>query len=224
MPIHAWSDVPAGLFHHFQQRWSGSICDGLNEGRLPEGYYALIEENATGLYPDVVTIGSHRDAAAPTEQVYAAKANRVVVRNATGRVVSVIEIVSPGNKSARSAIRSFVQRSLDLLRNGVSLLVVDLFPPTARDPHGLHPLIWDEIREEPFELPLDKPLTLAAYAVQDPITAYVETVGVGDPMPDMPAFVDPDTYVQVPLEAAYQETWSRCPRQFKEAVQVFSRT
>jgi len=245
MPIHAWSEAPAGLFHHFHQRWSGSICDGLNDGRLPEGFYALVEQSATGLFPDVLTVGNRLDAASSTEQegphgglavgeappkvryvrqateegVYAAKANRVVVRSAAGRVVSVIEIVSPGNKSGRSAIRSFVQKSLELLRKGVSVLVVDLFPPTTRDPQGLHPLIWDEINEEPFELPPDKRLTLASYAVRDLLTAYVETVGVGDLLPDMPAFVDPDTYVYVPLEAAYQETWSRCPRQFKEAVQ-----
>lgn len=237
MPIHAWSGAPSGLFHHFHQRWSGAICDGLNDGRLPEGFFALVEQNAAGLYPDVLTLqdqaggprtGGLAVADAPPKArfvrrasevgAYAAKANRVVVRNSAGRVVSVIEIVSPGNKSTRSAIRSFVEKSLDLLGHGVNLLVIDLFPPSPRDPQGLHPLIWSEIQEEPFELPPDKPLTLASYSAGIPITAYVEPVAVGDPLPEMALFLDPDTYVITPLEATYLETWSRCPRQFKEAV------
>jgi hypothetical protein len=41
MPIHDWSGKPVGLFHHFHQRWAGSICDALNAGRLPKGFYAL---------------------------------------------------------------------------------------------------------------------------------------------------------------------------------------
>lgn len=237
MPIHAWSAAPSGLFHHFHQRWSGAICDSLNDGRLPENLFALVEQNASGLYPDVLTLqgglggprtGGLSVADAPPkarfvrrasdEGAYAAKANRVVVRNSAGRVVSVVEIVSPGNKNTRSAVRSFVEKSVDLIGQGVNLLLIDLFPPSPRDPQGLHPLIWGEIQEEPFELPADKPLTIASYAAGIPVTAYVEPVAVGDPLPETAIFVDPDTYVLVPLEPTYQETWSRCPRQFKEAV------
>jgi hypothetical protein len=35
----------------------------------------------------------------------------------------------------------------------VNLLIVDLFPPTSRDPQGIHGAIWDELAGEPFELP-----------------------------------------------------------------------
>lgn len=37
MPIHDWTRVPAGLFHHFQQSWSIRIADALNAGILPPG-------------------------------------------------------------------------------------------------------------------------------------------------------------------------------------------
>src|SRR5438552_113197 len=56
MPIHDWSRVPAGLFHHFHQHWAVSICDALNAGRLPKGYSALIDQSAAGVYPDVITL------------------------------------------------------------------------------------------------------------------------------------------------------------------------
>jgi hypothetical protein len=132
--------------------------------------------------------------------------------------VAVIEILSPGNKSSQHAVRSFVEKTVDLLFQDINLLVIDLFPPTPRDPQGIHPLIWGAVRDEPFELPPDKPLTLAAYAAGPPRTAYVEPVAVGDPLPDMPVFLDERIYVPVPLDSTYQETWARCPGPFKEAV------
>ena len=57
---------------------------------------------------------------------------------------------------------------------------MDLFPPSIRDPHGVHKAIWDQFKEEPFELPSDKRLTLAAYAAGSEKVAYVENVAVGD--------------------------------------------
>jgi hypothetical protein len=51
MPIHDWSRKPVGLFHHFHQRWAVSICDALNAGRLPDGFYALLEQHAAGVIP-----------------------------------------------------------------------------------------------------------------------------------------------------------------------------
>lgn len=243
MPVHDWSQAPPGFFHHFHQFWTVALCTALNDGRLPPGYYALVDQYTIGFVPDVLTIG-RKSAAQPAprtgngrgglavadappkarfvstveEDLYVAKANRVVVRATGGRVVAVIEIVSPGNKSSQHAVRSFVEKTVDLLFQDVNLLVVDLLPPGPRDPQGIHPLIWSAVREEPFALPPDKPLTLAAYAAGPPRTAYVEPVAVGDVLPDMPAFLDAATYVPVPLGSTYEETWSRCPPEFRDLV------
>src|SRR5262249_5284976 len=94
--------------------------------------------------------------------IYARKANRITVRRRHGDVVAVIEIVSPGNKASRNELRAFVEKTSDLIRQDVHLLVIDLFPPSKRDPQGIHKAIWDEFVEEDFELPPDRPLTLAA--------------------------------------------------------------
>src|SRR5262245_5434208 len=56
MPIHDWTRVTAGVFHHFHQRWIGAISDALNAGRLPVGYYALAEQVAGNLGPDVLAL------------------------------------------------------------------------------------------------------------------------------------------------------------------------
>src|SRR6185312_6033995 len=110
---------------------------------------------------------------------YARKANRITVRHPHGDVVAVIEIVSPGNKDSRHAIRAFARKAVEFLHAGVHLLIVDLFPPGRRDPQGIHKVIWDRLHDEPFTLPPDKPLTVAAYVAGTELVAYVEPVGVG---------------------------------------------
>lgn len=241
MPIHDWSRVDPGVFHDFHQAWTIEIRNALNDGGLPPGFFAMVEQIVSGPIPDVVTLESRPTAAdasgpaggvavanAPPQarfvtsaepDLYARQANRIVIKHRLGRVVAVIEIVSPGNKSSRHALRSFVEKCAELLREGIHLLVVDLFPPSPRDPQGLHKAIWDEVRDEPFELPPDKPLTVAAYSAGVPQMAYVEPVAVGDPLPVLPIFLDPDTYVPAPLETTYQTTWARWPDVLRENVE-----
>jgi hypothetical protein len=63
---------------------------------------------------------------------YASKKKAVTIRHVSEhRVVAVLEIVSPGNKSSRSALTAFVRKGQDLLAAGVHLSLVDLFPPHA---------------------------------------------------------------------------------------------
>jgi len=62
-------------------------------------------------------------------------------------------------------------------------------------------------------------LTAAAYSAGEPITAYVEPLAVGDPLPALPIFLDPATYVPAPLEPTYQTTWDKCPQVLREAVE-----
>jgi hypothetical protein len=245
MPVHDWSRVDPNVFHDFHQTWSVSIRNALNSGLLPAGYSALVEQHAGGLIPDVLALQrrSRPDRLSePTgglltvtppktrhviqaKEALAARANRIVIRHRLGEVVCIIEIVSPGNKGSRSALRSFVEKAVEFLRQGIHLLIIDLLPPTPRDPHGIHKAIWDEIEEEPFELPPDKPLLLAAYVAGDSFagiatTAYVEPIGVGDTLPAMPAYLERSGYVPVPLEATYQSTWASCPADMRELVQT----
>src|SRR5207302_1421650 len=185
-----------------------------NAGRLPPGYFAMVEQKTGGPEPDVVTLELNqptssasgglvvefqppktRFAARTEAATYARKANRVTVRHPDGDVVAVLEIVSPGNKDSRHALRTFTRKAVEFLHAGVHLLIVDLFPPSRRDPQGIHKAIWDRLREEPFTLPPDKPLTVAAYAVGTETVAYVEPVAVGDALPDMPIFLTADRYL-----------------------------
>jgi hypothetical protein len=45
------------------------------------------------------------------EVISAKRGNRITIRHPLEQVVCVIELVSPGNNSSRSALRSFVRRA-----------------------------------------------------------------------------------------------------------------
>lgn len=239
--IHDWTRVDANLFHHFHQAWTIAICNALNSGLLPKGFSALVEQHAGGVVPDVLAVERSRRwpeiveaswgavvTAEPPRtrlvlhaqnEALAARGNRITIRHPLGEIVSVIELVSPGNKASRSAIKSLVDMTVDFLRNGIHILVVDLFPPGVRDPDGIHKVIWDEFQDEPFALPADKRLTLVAYVASLPKVAYIELVGIVDALPDMPVYLDLDHYVRVPLESTYQSAWSSCPEDMREFVE-----
>lgn len=240
MPIHDWTRVRPDRFHHFHQSWITNIATTLNTGLLPPDYFALAEQKAGGPEPDVVTLKLPAKPGAKAQPTgvaiadsplkvryrtesdaanYARRADRLTVRNEDGDVVAIIEIVSPGNKDSRNALRQFTREAVQYLHTGINLLIVDLFPPSKRDPQGIHKAIWDRIKDEPFELPSDKKLTLAAYTNGSVVTAYVEPVAVGDRLPDMPIFLTPDRYVPCPLEATYMTTWGVFPAALKGTLE-----
>jgi len=241
MPIHDWTRVESGTFHDFHQGWTIELRNTLNAGLLPDGYFAMADQRVNGPEPDVVALETRAPANQPPTRnggtvvaeapprlrqsgsidasAYARKANRIVVRHRHGRVVAVIEIVSPGNKHSAHALRSFVAKAVEFLTNGIRLLIVDLFPPTPRDPAGIHQAIWSQLTDKPFEArPADKLLTVAAYDIGDELTAYVEPLAVGDALPDAPLFLEAGLHVNTPLEATYQRSWDVMPKILREMV------
>jgi len=252
MPIHDWTRVDAGIFHHFHLEWMSTLSRALNGGLLPPGFYALAEQIAGGLHPDVLTLGeSPPSSASPgsngsgaggelnggvavatppprarfvmkaEDEEYARKSRAIAIRHSSGdRVVALIEIVSPGNKSNRHGLRSFVEKAREFLDAGIHLLILDLFPPGPRDPQGIHAAIWAEFSAEEFTLPPDKPLTLAAYTAGIPKTAYIEPVAVGDILPEMPLFLEPDRHISLPLEAPYQSAFAAVPARWRAVLDL----
>jgi hypothetical protein len=249
MPIHDWTRVAAGIFHDFHHEWISTIKHALNQGLLPPDYYALAEQVAGGLHPDVLTLGRDRPASASAdngpsqtpsrnggialatapprvrftataeEEIYARKRKRIAIRHVSDdRIVALIEIVSPGNKATRYALRAFVEKSVEFIEAGIHLLILDLFPPGPRDPQGIHAAIWAEINDDHFQLPSDKPLTLVSYSAGYVKRAFIEPVAVGDELPPMPLFLEAEVYVPVPLEATYRAAFDAVPKRWREEL------
>ncbi len=124
MPIHEWTLVDVGLFHAFHQSWIIKLCDTLNADSLPADDFALPEQSISGPIPDVLALELAPESGMPDrtatglavatapprvelvqhaeDRIYVRKANRIVVRHRHGQVVTVVEIVSPGNQASRS--------------------------------------------------------------------------------------------------------------------------
>jgi hypothetical protein len=239
MAIHDWTRVPAGIFHHFHFEWIAALSRVLNSGRLPAGYYALAEQIAGGREPDVLALQEARAdrpeapegsgglalATAPPRvrfqaeaeaDRYAAKRRRISIRHSSNdRVVALVEIVSPGNKDRASAVRDFVDKAVQFLDHGIHLLIVDLFPPSPHDPEGIHGAIWPHFSRDEFKLPTDEPLTLVSYSAGPVKRAFIEPVAIGNSLPEMPLFLEPETYVQVPLDTTYAAAFADVPQRWR---------
>jgi len=61
-------------------------------------------------------------------------------------------------------------------------------------------------------LPAESPLSVFAYECNDRVRTYLEPLAVGDSLPDMPVFLYPGMYIDVPLETTYLAAWEAVPR------------
>jgi hypothetical protein len=243
MPMHDWKRVKAGIFHAFHHDWITEIARALNGGLLSSDYYALAEQQAAGFGPDVLTLQAPADlddrssgsvgtisrtrpktqfiAELPDSAFYRRKKSSIAIRHVSGdRLVALLEIVSPGNKSSRSALKAFVAKACEFLEHRIHMLIVDPIPPGRRDPNGIHAAIWDEVQDEPFHLPEGKPLTAVAYECGPTTRAFIEPFAVGDRLPDMPLFLEPESHILVPLEITYQMSFATIPIRWRRVLEA----
>lgn len=249
MPIHDWTRVSAGTFHGFHLSWISYLQEQLNDGRMPPEYYAQAEQVTGPFAPDVLALElteplDEVDSAIPlggeggtavavakaapkvriTEEMehrfYRNSRRRIAIRHSSDdRVVALVEIVSPGNKESTPSFTAFVEKAAEVIYRGFHLLVIDLFPPTPRDPNGIHAAIWGQYGPYQFTPPAGEPLTLVSYSAGLVRRAYIEPPAVGLPLIDVPLFLTPELYVNVPLEATYIAAYRGVPRRWKQVLE-----
>jgi len=246
MPLHDWTRVEAGTFHDFHQGWTIEIRNALNRGLLPDGFVAATDQRVSGYEPDV-SVHSRPTRAAPaavsgglavavapprmkrvaqleTEaEAFARRKNRIVVRHSRGEVVAVIEVVSPGNKDRDHSVSRILGKVREFLRHGLSVLLIDPFPPGEFDPVGLHGAIraaWlgDTAHAE------DPPPAVVSYDAGEPLTAYLEPLAIGGELPDAPLFLEPGVYIPLPLEATYRAAWDNMGRDVRDFFSEWGNT
>jgi hypothetical protein len=240
MPVHDWTRVIAGTFHAFHGNWITHLSETLNEGLLPDSYYALPEQHAGLAITDVLTL---REPNGPNAEgrvesaggVATAVAERQVsrrlvapivprprtltIRHASGhQIVALLEIVSPANSDRSSNVRAFVKKAEDALACGVHLLVIDLFPPRRHVRRGMPERIWRHLTQQPYLLPDGKPLTLAAFRAGPQLEAQLEHFAIGDPLREMPLFLSAERDVMIPLESTYQAAYRGMPAVWREVL------
>jgi hypothetical protein len=184
MPLHDWTRIDAGIFHDFHTAWISEIRKALNDGLLPEGYYALAEQHAGRAIADVLTLhASPADPKQPparrplppatggviladapprtrrrhtVEPAALVRRRSLAIRHVSGhRLIALIEIASPANKDRPGHVEDFVAKAVSALDVGVHLLLVDLFPPGPHDPSGLHGAVLQRLEQS--DEPYDVP-------------------------------------------------------------------
>lgn len=241
MAVHDWTRVDAGTFHAFHTAWITHLSEALNGGILPPNYYALPEQHGGRLIADVLTLQAPAASLPPSEAgeagVAVAEAPRVryrlspspglrgtqrtlTIRHVSGhRIVGLGEIVSPANKDRAAHATEFADKAETALWHGIHLLLVDLLPPGRHDPQGMHAVIWERFDDQPYRLPPGESLTLASYVAGPRPEAYLEHLAVGSPLAEMPLFLNPDRYVNVPLESTYLAAFRGLPKFWREVLE-----
>lgn len=243
MGVHDWTLVDAGIFHAFHSLWISQINNVLNEGLLPQGFYALPEQHAGRTITDLLTLhvspasvepfpqttGGTAVAEAPPRvrrrqrfDAIAARPRSLAIRHVSGhRLIALVEIVSPSNKDRGSSVEEFARKAASALEWGVHLLLVDVIKPGPHDPYGMHEAIRRRLGQpdEPYDLPAEEPLTFAAYAAENPPEAFLEHAALGAALPDVPLFLAAERYVTVPLERTYQGAWRGMPAFWRDVLE-----
>lgn len=146
------------------------------------------------------------EAEIPEEDEY-----EVRIHDATNRkLVAAVEIVSPANKDRPESRRSFVAKCATLLRQGVSVSIVDVV--TTRQFNLYADLLELLGRSDPSQAttrpaPTYAVATRRREAVQAwRLDAWAHDISVGQPLPTLPLWLAADLAAPLELESTYEET------------------
>jgi Protein of unknown function (DUF4058) len=242
MPMHDWRNVEAGIYHDFHHEWISEIKRYLNTGVMPDDMYAMAEQITRPYGPDVLALQRRDDQHVQNDPIDGGTAtlvrpkpiirqqakrpdplarprSRVVIRHVSGdRIICIIEIISPGNKSSTNEYRALVDKAVNILNSRINLVLLDPFPPLMREQEGLHPAVWTHFSDDAETNPPNRPLTFASYESEEDLEAFVEPLAVGEALPDIPVFLSEGVHVMLPLESLYQRAWAEVPRRWQEVI------
>jgi hypothetical protein len=220
MPLHDWTDRAGWEGMHIF--WMTEIARALR-AELPPGYRAVIGSSplvavrVAPVKPDVsVTNGTPQPSTSPTPQpttpepdvevaVATLEEDTSVQVEREGRLVAVVELISPRNKDRPAAREQYAARYLSYLHGGVHLMIVDVH----RRPLGFSfpQLIAESLREV---LPAPPAPSAVSYRVAAVAATGGRMLGVwhhplvaGESLPSLPLALTLDARVSIDLEATY---------------------
>ena len=220
MPLHDWTDRPGWEGMHIF--WMTEIARALR-AELPPGYRAVIGASplvAVGMAqvkPDVaVTNGTpHPPSPAspspglPKPDVEVAVAtleeDACVQIERAGRLVAVVELISPRNKDRPAAREQYAARYLGYLRGGVHLLLVDVHrrPLEFSFPQLIAAGLGQELPAPPAPSAVSYRVGAAAATGGRLLAVWQHPLSIGAALPTMPLPLTLDEQVAVDLEGTY---------------------
>ena len=168
MPIHDWSNVNDGMFHWFHQRWIGSIANGstvagCRKASMPSANFTpmrlspmcwpskIVRRNGPGQWASSKGFGVALPESPPkTRFTWEAEKEWYLPRKISLPCAASTAFWCgdrdrlAGQQIEPGAVPQIPQKTIELLDQGVHVIVIDFFPPTPRDPQGIHQAIWSE--------------------------------------------------------------------------------
>jgi hypothetical protein len=141
----------------------------------------------------------------PTQDEYEV---RVYDEKRHSRLVAAVEIVSPANKDRREHRRAFVSKCVGLLRERVSVVLVDVV--TTRNQNLYEELLDHLGQSDPASDP-EQPLYSAACRLTKPKTdwlleTWAQSLTLGQPLPTVPLWLADDLAIPLELEESYEQS------------------
>ena len=141
----------------------------------------------------------------PTQDEYEV---RVYDEKRHSRLVAAVEIVSPANKDRPEHRRAFVAKCAALLRERVSVVIVDVV--TTRTPN-LYGELLDQIGQSDPTLNPELPLYTAACRLTKHekdwlLETWTQALALGQPLPTAPLWLADDLAVPLELEESYEQS------------------
>jgi hypothetical protein len=205
-------------WHAFHNAWATYLATDLNQ-KLPEGFFA--EPNVQfGIEIDVAAFEETPPSPSkntwqppvPQQQLLYSPSPAIVEVNilsdATGPTLrSAIELVSPANKDRPEHRRAFLVKCETYLRQGISLVVVDVV--TTRQAN-FHQELLNSLAAN-STMKSTKPLYAAAYhpihlTEQTQLDIWYETFDIGAVLPTLPLWLDMELCVPLMLQETYEQT------------------
>jgi hypothetical protein len=125
------------------------------------------------------------------------------------RLVAAVEIVSPGNKDRPEHRRAFVAKCAGLLRERVSVVIVDVVTTRTQNLYGE---LLDLLGHADAGLSPESP-SLHASACRLTkrenewlLETWTQVLGLGEPLPTMPLWLADDLAVPLELEESYEQS------------------
>lgn len=232
MPIPDWTLVDPPAFHDFHQLWLACLRLRMSSGLLPDGYFVHLERHFGKFESDILTLSSPtplrngrpigsgngtggvavavrppragaRLSASPVKQ-----SSLAVRRVGTDRLVALLELASPSNKDRAASVSAYVEKAKAALDAGVHLVHLDMLPPTPHAPANLSAAIWDAVNGADYPFALAKPFAADGFMADRVIELYANPLALGDEWPDVPLFLDTETYIDLPLAATYAQAFA----------------
>ena len=212
MPLHHWpnSRVPWRSFHN---HWIARLVEDLNADVLPDGFQERPTELIVGIEPGLLVL--HAPDQPETERQTSPQAALgeatstamlpppaelpiVGIYSAydTRRFVSVIGIVSPGNKDHPEAVSNFVEKVFSLLQEGVHVMVIDVIrlPRQAIRRPMLRRLGLSEDAADSHQTWVSSYCSLPDHEPQPhlKVQEWAHAAVVNEPLPALPLFLRTD--------------------------------